>query len=97
MSYTEKIRIQVGEIPDAVRGSPQVEAAEEEYKVSYGIGVCNYLRQAFPEHFQQMFGSYENCVNIMGTAADAYFDKWKVNYPLGLASKAIATARASRL
>jgi len=90
MSMT--IPIRVGGVPDTVTGSPIVEQIEEEYKATYGYKTCAFLQQAYPDQFKQLFpGGLEECVNTLGSAADVYFDKWKVNYPVGLVAKAKAT------
>ena len=86
----------VGSIPDTIKGSPMVEEAEEQYKVGYGMGVCLYLKQAFPEDFQRLFpGGEAECVQRLGTAADAYFDAWKIKYPRGVVQRALATLAAA--
>jgi len=89
-------QIKIGSIPDTVTGSPLVEQIEEVYKAKYGYGVCNFLQTAYPEQFKQMFpGGLDECAAILGTAADAYFDKWKVMYPTGVVSRAKATLAAA--
>jgi len=96
MSTPLTTTIRIGSIPDTVTGSPLVESIEEVYKQKYGAGVCNFLQAGYPEQFKQMFpGGLEECVATLGTAADAYFDKWKVMYPSGVVARAKATLAAA--
>jgi len=96
MSTQLTVPIRIGSIPDTVTGSPLVESIEETYKQRYGAGVCNFLFTAYPEQAKQMFpGGLEECIATLGTAADAYFDKWKVAYPSGVVARAKATLAAA--
>lgn len=78
---------QVGSYPDAVQGTPFVEAAEEKYKIKYAVGVCLALRESDPEGFNRMFGSFDECVRQAGAFADRNFDMWKVKWPKTLAAQ----------
>ena len=64
-----------------------MEQTEEVYKMNYGLAVCEFLAQAYPEEFRQNFGSIEECARQAAQAADVWFDKWKVNYPRGLITR----------
>jgi len=89
---TPVTQVRIGNIPDTVVGTPLVENIEEVYKQKYGAGVCNFLFNAYPDQAKQMFpGGLDECIATMGTAADVYFDKWKVAYPTGVVARAKAT------
>lgn len=80
----------IGSYPDTVQGTPFVEAAEEKYKVKYAIGVCLALREADPEGFQREFGSMEACIRSASAAGDAFFDMWKIKWPVALRNRIAA-------
>lgn len=85
-TYTGGVR--VGSYPDTVAGSEAAEAAEEKYKVSYAIGVCDALRRYDPKAFQEMFGGdFNQCVYKAGAFADLNFDSWKSKWGPKLASR----------
>ncbi len=87
----------IGSLPDVVTGSPLVEEVEEVYKAKYGAGVCEFLNAAYPEEFRKMFpGGLDECIATLGTAADRYFDKWKVMWPRGVVARAKATVASSK-
>ncbi len=71
------------------------EDIEAKYKTRYAFGVCNFLRQRYPEEFKEAFGEGEegmkNCLNTFETAADVYFDEWDTNYVEGVLARARAT------
>ena len=73
----------------------RVEDIEAKYKVKYAMGVCNFLRDRFPEEFKQAFGegpeAMDNCVKTFEVAGDVYFDKWDTNYAEGTLARARAT------
>lgn len=79
------INYTLGSYPDAVQGTPYVEAAEEKYKLRYAIGVCSALKEADPEEFNRTFGSMEECIRQASAFADKNFDMWKVKWPKALA------------
>jgi len=79
--------IQLGSYPDRVQGTEFVEAAEEQYKLRYALAICNALKQADPQTFNEFFGgSMEECVRRASAFADYNFDMWKVNWSKRLAS-----------
>ena len=81
----------IGEYPDRVQGTPFVEAIEEKYKMKYAVAVCNALKEADPQTFNQYFGgSMEECVRAASRFADFNFDLWKVKWPKGLAGSIAA-------
>jgi len=78
--------IQLGSYPDRIQGTEFVEAAEEKYKLRYALAVCNALKEADPQTFNEYFGSMEECVRRASAFADYNYDMWKVNWPKRLAS-----------
>ena len=96
MSVVKVEEIKIANVPDTVTGSEHVEATEELYKAKYAMRTCNYMRTAFPQEFETMFKSYEECVYQLSAGADIAFDKWKTAYPSGLAAWAKASATRAR-
>jgi hypothetical protein len=93
MSYTE---LRLAQVPDAVTGSEVVESIEESYKAKVAMRLCAFMQANFPDVFKTSFKDYADCVYKMSAGADIGFDKWKVNYPQGLAAWALAAAQRAR-
>lgn len=70
------------------------EDIEEKYETNYAVGICNFLREKFPDEFKEAFGDgeegFKRCVKVFRTSADVWFDKWNDKYASGLLSKARA-------
>jgi len=90
------VEIRIAQVPDAVVGSEQVESIEEEYKAKMAMRVCNFLQQNFPDVFRIHFRDLADCVYKVSAGADVGFDKWKQNYPQGVAAWATAAAARAR-
>jgi len=88
--------IRVAHVPDAVTGSEVVEAIEEDYKAKMALRVCNFLQANFPDVFRVHFRDLGDCVYKVSAGADIGFDKWKQNYPQGIAAWALASAQRAR-
>ena len=71
------------------------EDIEAKYKTKYAFGVCNFLRQRYPDEFKEAFGEgeqgMENCLKTFETAGDVYFDNWNDKYAEGMIARARAT------
>jgi hypothetical protein len=88
--------IRIAHVPDAVTGTEQVEAIEEEYKAKMAMRVCSFLQANFPDVFKIHFRDFADCVYKVSAGADIGFDKWKTNYPAGIAAWALASAQRAR-
>lgn len=71
------------------------EDIEAKYKTRYAMGVCNFLRERYPDEFKEAFGegpeAMDNCVRTFEVAGDVYFDKWDKDYVAGVLARARAT------
>jgi len=66
----------------AVTPTPQVDVIERDYMASYAVGVCTALLNLYGEDdFRRWFpGGLEECIRVAQSAADKFFDKWKVKW-----------------
>ena len=71
------------------------EDIEAKYKTKYAIGVCNFIKERYPDEFKQYFGegpeAMQNCIKTFEVAGDVYFDKWDKDYIGGVIARAKAT------
>ena len=88
--------LRIASVPDAVVGSELVESIEETYKAKMAVRVCSFLQANFPDVFRVNFRDLADCVYKVSAGADVGFDKWKQNYPQGVAAWATAAAARAR-
>ncbi len=65
-----------------VTPTQEVNEIEKDYATSYAVGICLALLDAYGEDdFRRWFpGGLDECVQKARSAADKFFDKWKIKW-----------------